>query len=666
MCGIAGMVSWDARYRITRPILARMSACIAHRGPDAQGAYLNHDESITPLRPQVGLVHRRLAILDLDRRANQPFTDVEGRWIVFNGEIYNFLSLRQDLSRLRPDYQWRTTCDTEVLLLAYDVWQDRCVEYLNGMYAFAIWDGPRQSLLLARDRMGQKPLYYAAILPDGSPLATDGSNRAAPARPAAIAFASELPALHALPFVDGSTSREALTDYLCWGYIPAPRTIYRGVCKLPRAHTLQITPQSLNLRRFRNPGTFDPSADPVEQTRTLVINAVRRQLVSDVPLGCFLSGGVDSSIIAAAMKAAVAPGQPVLTFAIGFDDPRYDETPHAAAVARRLGTEHRQFIVQPHAVEDLPRLAATFGEPFADSSALPTHYLSRETRRHVTVALSGDGGDELFGGYDRYRAMRLGNRLRIIPPPLRYVMAMRLWRAMLPGWHPKSHLARLKRLLSSIDLPPAQRYASYMRLFDDRMLHGLLLPDDATTLDASAAWLADRYQSYRSQRGPVEAALAADRATYLPEDLFVKVDRCSMLHALEVRSPFMDPDLVDFAANLPTRLLLHGRRGKMLLRRAFARDLPEQVFARPKMGFALPIGQWFRTDLKSMLHDTLLAGHSFAASHFDMPMVQQLLDEHDRRRRDHSERLYALLMLELWHAQARAAAAPAHRAPAAI
>jgi len=422
---------------------------------------------------------------------------------------------------------------------------------------------------------------------------------------------------------------------------------------------------------------FDPNESTAQidvsggRVRDLVVDAVRRQLVSDVPLGCFLSGGVDGSVIGAAMKAAVGANQPVHTFSIGFEDPRYDETRYAAEVARYLGTRHEQFAVRPDAAADLPKLAGVFGEPFADSSALPTHYLARETRQCVKVALSGDGGDELFGGYDRYRAMWLGEAFASMPQPLQRIAQSKLWER-LPGTHPKSAAARIKRMLASLHLPPAQRYDSYLRFFDDSTIATLLPREEATRLSSSKSsqgpdWLAHEFQRLSDGRDVVKTAMALDRMTYLPEDLLTKVDRAAMLHALEVRSPFMDPTVVRFAGGLTTDQLFGARASasafmqspmtapaKVLLRDAFAADLPAAVFKRPKMGFAVPIGDWLRGDLRPMLHDTLTSADSFAAAHLDAGTVRRFLQEHACAGADHAQRLYALLMLELWWQTARA------------
>ena len=648
MCGIAGVIAWHDRCRIERETLEAMSRRIAHRGPDSHGLRLNHQRPPAPSQPQIALAHRRLAIIDLDRRADQPFTDGAGRWIVFNGEIYNYRELRSELSALLPDYRWRTASDTEVLLAAYAYWGRECLSRLDGMFAFAVWDESRQTLLLARDRMGQKPLYLAVCHEGGQGPGDSGAVLG-------VAFASELAALRPVPWVDFSIDPDALDEYLMFGYIAAPRTIHPHVGKLAAGQWMQISAARREAGQYFDPaarleddGCAEERALPLAQrTRLLVQRAVRGQLVADVPLGCFLSGGTDSSVIAAAMKAAVPPDQPVLTFSIGFADPRYDETAYAAAVAAHLGTRHHQFTVEPRAAEDLPALAEVYGEPFGDSSALPTHYLARETRRHVTVALSGDGGDELFGGYDRYRAMALADRIDNWPAPLRAAARCRAWQ-WLPGTHPKSPLARLKRFGASLTLAAPLRYERYLRLFSPEELSRLYGPmRPAPPLNGQVAG-----RPFDGARDVVAAAAALDRATYLPEDLHTKVDRASMLHALEVRSPFMDPRLLRLTSRFTAADLLGGG-AKRRLREAFASDLPAFVFRRRKMGFAVPVGEWFRGELRGMLQDLLFAADSFAADHFDGPGLRRLLDDHVRGAADHSQRLYALLMLELWWRGAR-------------
>jgi asparagine synthase (glutamine-hydrolysing) len=627
MCGFAGVIVWDERYRVSPETLRRMSAAVAHRGPDGEGLRLTRErEPITPDTPQVALAFRRLAILDPDPRSMQPFTD--GRfWLVFNGEIYNFRELRAELTVLRPAYEWRTTGDTEVLLAAYAEWGEKCVEKLNGMFAFAVWDEAERTLFLARDRMGQKPLYVAA--PKWPRFST-------------LAFASEIGAIRPLDWVVADVNESAIADFLRYGYIGRYKTGFAQCIRFPHGWNTFGLQAGGEATRLGDDAYFDPDRpkpppplDPVPTTRALLRQAVERQLVSDVPLGVFLSGGVDSSVITAAARRV----GPVHTFSIGFDDPRYDESANAAAVARHLGTEHHVFHVTPDAASDLLKLAPVFGEPFGDSSALPTHYLARETRKHVTVALSGDGGDELFGGYDRYRALQLSQNLA----PLGIGPTTALGRR-LSGGHPKSRLTRAGRLLASLGLAYFDRYDRYMRLFDDATL-AQVWPgcDRSPGLSGEFELIYLRGDS----RGAVPDALAVDRVTYLPNDLLVKTDRCSMLHGLEVRSPFMDPDVVTFAAGLTTDQLLRGGP-KRMLREAFADDLPAWVFKRKKMGFAVPIGDWFRGPLRGMLRDTLFSAHAFGRAHFDMRVVERLVDEHESKRVDHAQRLYALLMLELW------------------
>jgi asparagine synthase (glutamine-hydrolysing) len=610
MCGIAGVVSFSDELRVTREVLSRMAARIAHRGPDGEAFYLNHEDASAPGRPQVGMAFRRLAVLDPNPRAMQPMSTPDGRFtLVFNGEIYNFRTLRAELSALCPQYVWTTTGDSEVLLMALATWGTAALEKLNGMFAFALWDEREKSLLLARDPMGQKPLYFSR---------GRGS----------VAFASELRALRPWPDWEQEIDRDALIEYLRFGCIGAPATLENGTAQVLPGHYVEIRePGDPSVQA----GYFDPnqiSRAPHDDFRTLIEQAVTRQLVSDVPLGVFLSGGIDSSVIALCARKSGA----VKTFSIGFDDPRYDESAHAREVAKYLGTEHHEFRVTPDAAGDLPRLAEVFGDPFADSSALPTHYLARETRKHVTVALSGDGGDELFGGYDRYRAMRL---------PVGWLRPFTSLGNGLARGHPKALSTRIGRLLQSSRMPPGERYRSYLAVFGDEQVAGLLGAKPQAAGDWGRLW-----EELRAGRGVVETALAIDRARYLPNDLLTKVDRASMLHALEVRSPFMDPHLVHAASMLPRGALFGGGK-KRVLRELFSDELPASVFLRAKMGFAVPIGDWLRTSLRGMLRDHLFASESFARQHFDMAYVERLEREHADETADHSQRLYALLMLEL-------------------
>jgi asparagine synthase (glutamine-hydrolysing) len=603
MCGIAGVVSFDSSLRIMQEHLMRMSSAIAHRGPDG------HNLHLTERSPQIGMAFRRLAVLDPDPRSMQPMSTPDGRFtLVFNGEIYNYRDLRAQF----PGHPWQTTGDTEVLLHILSTNGMDGIERLEGMFAFALWDETKKSLLLARDRMGQKPLYYAI-----------GRS--------SISFASELRALDAWPDWDQGVSTDSLGDYLRFGYVPSPRTMLCGARQLLPGHSLLLSGVGDDQREQRqyfdcNDRVIHNSSTPFKQ---LIEQAVQKQLVSDVPLGVFLSGGIDSSIIA---RCAKLHGK-VSTFSIGFGDPRYDETAFAREVAKHLGTDHHEFRVTPDAAADLPRIAEVFGDPFADSSALPTHYLAKQTRQYVTVALSGDGGDELFGGYDRYVAMDM---------KIGWLAPISFLGRTLSRGHPKSRLTRAGRLLASAGLSEAKRYLQYISICDDQLLNRLLGGDQKAG-DFEHTW-----RDLRQSRDPVETALAIDRISYLPNDLLTKVDRASMLHALEVRSPFMDHTLVAHAAIL-SRGRLIGSGKKAILRDAFAADLPASVFARPKMGFAVPIGDWFRAALKPLLIDHLQASNSLARQHLHLPTIDQLIAQHLSGKVDRSQVLYALLMLELWH-----------------
>lgn len=627
-----------------------MSQAVAHRGPDAQGLWLNHQAQPRAEAPWVGLAHRRLSILDPQPRSNQPFEHPAGYRLIFNGEIYNYRVLRQELAKIDPGYPWQTDGDTEVLLQAYALWGDACFARFDGMFAAAIWDPASQQLTLARDRMGQKPLYWAS-----ADLSDDAD--ALPDSEPAVAFASEPAALNSIPWINRSISQQSLSNYLMWGYIAAPRTIWHGMRKLSRASILHITRDGAMLSKFDTPATGEniPSrqamrtttsaAQAAESTRKLLLQAVRRQMVSDTPIGCFLSGGIDSSAIAWCMTQITPHAKDVQTFSIGFTDPRYDESPYAQQVAQHLGTTHHLLRVTPDATHDLPQLARIFGEPFGDSSALPTLYLSRFTRQQVKVALSGDGGDELFGGYDRYRALRTSAKLEILPASVRHLITKSLL-PLLTGAHPKSRRDKLRRFVASLNLPAAQRYASYIQLIGiSDVLR--LLPQQPDIVANAAQWIPTFFTGHAAKHDIARAAMLADHDTYLPEDLFTKVDRTSMSCALEVRSPLMDPDVVNFSRSLPTRLLMNRHHGKLMFRAALSDKLPPIVWNRPKMGFAIPIGQWLSGPLRNLMHDTLMAKNSFIADLLDPKGIAHLIAQHERGI-DQGQRLFALLMLQWW------------------
>jgi asparagine synthase (glutamine-hydrolysing) len=606
-----------------------------HRGPDDAGAYRDD---------HAALGFRRLSIIDV-AGGHQPLSNEDATiWTVFNGEIYNFPALRRRLEA--KGHVLRSRGDTEVLVHLYEDEGTRMFPLLRGMFALAIWDAPRRTLILARDRLGQKPLVYR-----------EGGGR--------LVFASELKALLALPEADFPRRLDpmALDHYLSYGYVPHPRTILTDTHKLPpghyalwRAGTLAIEPYwrpDWNVERDR------PIEQDVEELRATLGDAVREQMVSDVPLGAFLSGGIDSTIVVGLMQRFST--QPVKTFAIGFTEANYDETRYAELAARHLGTEHQTFIVEPNAWETLPELAWQFDEPFADSSALPTWYVSRETRRAVTVAVTGDGGDELFGGYDRYRALALTELFHRLPNGPRRLLGGTVVRVLPRATRSKTRLRKLERLFEHINEPAEARYLGWMTTFDE--VARMMLYSDAQLdcLAAAAAALPDQSLAdpatffttafgAAGRRDRLTRAMVADLITYLPGDLLVKVDLASMAHSLECRAPFLDHRVVELAVSMPAdrKIQLRSGRSKVVLKQAFPELLPPAIKQRSKMGFGVPISRWFRGELKQAVQDVLLDPACLDRGLFRPEAVECLVGEHTQGKREHSHRLWALLMLELW------------------
>jgi asparagine synthase (glutamine-hydrolysing) len=635
MCGICGAVWSGTKGSLAPESLTAMMNRIVHRGPDDSGQYRDD---------HVALGFRRLAIIDL-AGAHQPLSNENGTiWTVFNGEIYNFPALRRRLEA--KGHHLRSSGDTEVLVHLYEDEGTRMFSLLRGMFSLAIWDAPRQTLILARDRLGQKPLVYHH----------DGYR---------LTFASELKALMALPelAVRRTLDPLSLDHYLCYGYVPAPRTILTGIHKLPPAHYAVWHSGVLTIERYWSPDWSIERARPIEEDieelRATLGDAVSEQMIADVPLGAFLSGGIDSTVIVGLMQQASS--RPVKTFAIGFPDPQYDETRYAEMAADHLGTEHQTFIVEPKAWETLPALAWHFDEPFADSSALPTWYVARETRRSVTVALTGDAGDELFGGYDRYRALAVTELFQQLPSGPRQLIGGTMVRILPSSARTKTRLRKLQRLFEHINEPADARYMGWMTTFDEASRMALYsdsqldllastvanLPDTAQA--DPAAWLSAAFGAGR-RRGPVTRAMIADILTYLPGDLLVKVDITSMAHSLECRGPFLDHRVVELAAAMPLerKIQLRSRRTKVVLKRAFADFLPPPIKARSKMGFGVPISRWFREELKNELREVLLDPICLGRGLFRPEAIEKLVAEHVEGKREHSQRLWALLMLELW------------------
>ncbi len=641
MCGICGIFQRDGERAVSRDVLRRMIAAMRHRGPDDAGTFvrgdrLAGDEAAEASGPRnIGLGMARLSIIDV-AGGHQPMPNEDGSaWVVLNGEIYNFRELRSEL--IERGHYFRTRADTEVIVHLYEEQGERVVDRLRGMFAFALWDERRASLLLARDRLGQKPLVYC----------DDGSR---------LVFASELQSLLAAPGVPRAVCPEALDDYLTYQYVPAPLTIYAGIQKLLPGHYMVASSEGTRVERYWAPPAEVEDPEPercVEELRERLAQAVRLRLVSDVPLGAFLSGGIDSSIIVGLMAAERK--EPVKTFSIGFGERKFDELDYARIAADRFKTEHREFVIQPDAVGLLPKLVRHYGEPFADSSAIPTYYLAERTREHVTVALSGDGGDEAFGGYQRYVAMRLGSVYDALPGPARSLwegLAGKLLGKLPTSAQPRTLGRRVQRFLDGLARPHALRYVNWIAYFKEGDRDELYTDAFAARLgDHDARQLLVAEFERAAHLDPVAATALVDTLTYLPNDILVKVDIASMANSLEVRSPFLDHEVVEFALRLATTTKMGalGTSTKKLLRDTFADLLPDSIRRRGKMGFGVPIAAWFRRELRDLLSDTLLSPECLGRGYFKEDAVRRLVDEHTRGAADHADRLWALLNLEIWH-----------------
>lgn len=616
MCGIAGIVRSDGAPAGVE-LLRAMTTVLAHRGPDGDGFFCEGP---------VGLGHRRLAIIDL-ATGDQPMASDDGSSvIIFNGEIYNFRELRRELEGRGATF--RTRSDTEVILRAYEAWGVECLSRLRGMFAFAIWDKARRRLFLARDRVGIKPLVYA----------WDGRR---------LLFGSEIKALLEDAAVSRELDWEALRDFLTLHYIPSPRTIFRSIRKLPPASylVLDLDRAEPEVHRYWDlrfvPDSRPTEADWLDGLRWHLTDAVRSHLVSDVPIGAFLSGGVDSSAVVALMAQATE-GR-VRTFSIGFDEGDFDELAHAREVARRYDTQHFEYVVKANALEMLPRLAWQFDEPFADSSALPTYYVSRITREHVTVALSGDGGDENFVGYTRYaRAQRLHERLDTFPAILARPLLRLAARLLPPG-------ARGQGYLDMLGAPPVDRYFKLVAYQRSEGLRKLLSAGAREHLEPVVTPALFRKLAAEGPRADYVSTLQyLDIHSYLPEDILTKVDRTSMAVSLEARVPLLDHVLMEYVATMPAGLKFRDGIGKVILKRAMAADLPSGILGRRKMGFGLPIASWFRREMTDYVRDVLDGRRTRQRGLVDPGAVATLLEEHQTGGRDRSSQIWALLALEEW------------------
>lgn len=714
MCGICGAVWTSAKKAVEPTVLDRATDAMQRRGPDARGVVR------LPLEPGraveekgVAFGHRRLAIIDLTDAGRQPFAnDDRSIWLTFNGEIYNYIEIRNELKRRGRNF--RTETDVEVLLRAYEEFGVDCLPKLNGMFAFAIWDSRKKRLLIARDRIGKKPLFYRV-------------------EPERLLFASELKALTLFPDVPQELDLTALRQYLTYQYVPHPRTIYRGIAKLPPASFLiwqdekdltverywkaeevanfdekrkyapgdverALKSGALGAARFgtedgwfedgefkgnggsRTAADFAENNDFTERSfdetakelRRRLEEATRLRMRSDAPFGAFLSGGVDSTVVVGLMKQFSE--KKIRTFSIGFAQKEYDETPFARRTAALFGTEHTEFFVEPDAEAILTPLVCEYGEPFADSSTIPTWYLCETTRREATVALGGDGGDELFCGYDRYKAVSLSLLINKAPKALRRFLAGPLRSAIPNSVRQRSPLRRARRFLETVGMDALEQYLQWIAIFNRERLHSLLseeyweecakfdgeicggLRPDGTRPSADELdcvdFLQDAFQKFR-RRDLTSAISFVDLLTYMPGDLTTKVDVASMQSSLEVRAPMLDPNVVELALQIPLKYKLWGKKGKYVLREACRDLLPDEIDARPKTGFGVPLDVWFRGPLNKTLKDALLSESANAAPLFDKKFVERLIKEHENREFDHAARLWSLLVFRIWEEQVK-------------
>lgn len=615
MCGLAGVVR-AAGEPVERELVETMTGHLRHRGPDADGFLVEGN---------VGLGHRRLSILDRREAANQPMADETGRvWVIYNGEIYNFQALTRQLEA--AGHRFTTRSDTEVLVHGWQEWGEGLVDRLRGMFVFALWDRTRGELFLARDRVGKKPLFYAA--------AREG-----------FAFASEIKALLPVPWVSREIDLAAVGEFVTYGSTAGPRTIYREIRKLEPGSTLTVATgdagqEPRTERYWRLPAGPDPSLSEeafLEELDRTLSEAVRLRLVSDVPLGAFLSGGIDSSLVVSYMQEH-SP-RPVRTFAIGFDEAPWDESTHARAVAEHLGTEHHEERVTPDAVRILPELVAAYDEPFADPSAIPTFYLSRMTRRHVTVALSGDGGDELFLGYRRYRETLWLDRLGHWATPVGRAAARGLSRLLpVDSWTGRG-LDRLSR--RGADL-------YHHALGASRGFSELMTPEVAEAFGPPAAQRAVADFARHPELALLERLRATDLDNYLPDQILVKVDRASMAHSLEVRCPLLDQEVAELAARMPAARQVSLLGEKLLLRRLAYRRLPRQLLERPKQGFAVPLGRWLRGELAPLVEAALADVASPTWRYLDRGTVRRRFRRHRAGRADNAKELWRVLVFWTW------------------
>jgi len=625
MCGIAGIL-YKGNKSVSIDLLKKMTDTLVHRGPDDEGFYINKDRSF-------GLGFRRLSIIDLNT-GHQPISNEDGTiWVILNGEIYNFLELREGLEK--KGHKFSTKTDTEVLVHLYEEKGVDFLQYLRGMFAFCIWDERKKILFLARDRAGKKPLVYTENNGD-------------------IIFASEVKAILQHPGIASGIDYKSMDHYLTYGYSFPGRTMFSNIKKLPPANYLVCDRNGIKIERYWSLDYSDKLKLHESEYGNLIFNSLKEatklRMISDVPLGALLSGGVDSSAVVALMSEL--SNRPVKTFSIGFDEKNYSELDYARLIAKRFNAEHHEFIVKPDVLAILPKLIWHYNEPFGDSSCIPTYYVANMARKHVTVVLNGDGGDESFAGYERYIAFKFSEQLKLVPKPV-------LKAAYLS-------LNKINRVFNNRETTQASKICTFINIlssYDKKYIYPRLIsyftPEEKEKLynqdfrrnienGYSFDFLADILEGFKKYNA-VDRVMAADILTYLPEDLLVKMDIATMANSLEGRSPFLDHKVMELAARIPDGLKLKGVITKYILKKSMKGIIPDEILTRNKMGFGVPLAKWFRSDLRSFVHGVLLSDECTKRGFFNKEFVEKLLADHMTEKRNNSHKIWALLNFELWY-----------------
>ncbi len=627
MCGICGKLVYGSYNSIPHPVITQMLDTLSHRGPDDEGIYNKNFPELS-----IALGHKRLSIIDLSQAGHQPMKNENATiWITFNGEIYNFQELRKDLIAKRHNFSSNT--DTEVILHLYEEYGTDCLNFLRGMFAFALWDENTETLFLARDRIGKKPLYYY----------WDEDKT--------FIFASEIKAIIKNSECNPEPDYESLHHYLSFQYVPSPHSGFKNIKKLSPAHYLILKNKNLKIVKYWHldySKKINLKEDEICQLlREELKTAVKLRLISDVPIGIFLSGGIDSSIVTAVASEHVS--KPLETFTIGFKEKTYDETQYAKIISQKFNTNHHEFIVEPDIINILPKIIYYYNEPYSDSSAIPTFYLAENTKNYVKVVLNGDGGDESFGGYERYFANKIIQYFRMLPKSIKK-FPLNVFSLLPESTENKNLIKRTKRFIQALNLPEGHQYFKWLLHFDENEKRKLYTEDFLKIVEGINSYdLFFKIYNSQSCNDIVDKTIATDIQTYLSDDLLVKMDRATMANSIEARSPLLDQKIVEFSATIPSTYKIRFNQLKYILKKAYWDVIPQQILRRGKMGFGVPIGKWFRSSLKDFVKSVLLDKKTLERGYFKPTEIENLIENHQNGFQDNGYKLWSLIILELWH-----------------